>query len=73
MAKKSVKPRAKKLKSEAKVTDDAINITLTKEQKKKAREHIRKSGVPKFKIEGVTVKAVPSVGRVDWIMPDPKP
>ena len=74
MAKKSIKPRAKKLKSDAKVTDDAINITLTKEQKKKAREHIRKSGVPKFKIEGVPVKAVPSVGnRVDWIMPDPKP
>lgn len=73
MAKKSAKPRTKKLKSDANVTDDAINITLTKEQKKKAREHIRKSGVPKFKIEGVTVKAVPGVGKVDWIQPDPKP
>jgi len=72
MAKKSVKPRPKKLKSEAKVTDDAINITLTKEQKKKAREHIRKSGVPKFKIEGVTVKAIPSArGKIErWITPD---
>jgi hypothetical protein len=72
MAKKSVKPRAKKPKSDAKVTDDAINITLTKEQKKKAREHIRKSGVPKFKIEGVPVKALPSArGKIErWITPD---
>jgi hypothetical protein len=68
MAKKSVKPRAKKLKSDANVTDDAINITLTKEQKKKAREHIRKSGVAKFKIEGVSVKAMPSSPNYsDWI------
>ena len=74
MAKKSIKPRAKKVKNDAAVTDDAINITLTKEQKKKAREHIRKSGAPKFKIEGVPVKAIPSaLNRVDWIMPPPKP
>jgi hypothetical protein len=72
MAKKSVKPRAKKLKSDANVTDDAINITLTKEQKKKAREHIRKSGVAKFKIEGVPVKALPSArGKIEqWVTPD---
>jgi hypothetical protein len=72
MAKKSVKPRAKKLKSDANVTDDAINITLTKEQKKKAQEHIRKSGVAKFKIEGVPVKALPSArGKIEqWITPD---
>jgi hypothetical protein len=72
MAKKSVKPRAKKLKSDANVTDDAIKITLTKEQKKKARESIRKSGVAKFNIEGVTVKALPSArGKIErWITPD---
>jgi hypothetical protein len=72
MAKKSVKPRAKKLKSDANVTDDAINITLTKEQKKKAREHIRKSGIAKFKIEGVPVKALPSArGKIEqWVTPD---
>ena len=71
MGKKSVKPRAKKLKSDANVMDDAINITLTKEQKKKAREHIRKSGVPKFKIEGVAVKAIPSaLPTANWITPD---
>jgi len=72
MAKKSVKPRAKKQKGKAKVTDDAINITLTKEQKKKARESMRKSGVAKFNIEGVTVKALPSArGKIErWITPD---
>lgn len=72
MAKKSVKPRAKKPKSDTKVTDDAINIKLTKEQKKKAREHIRKSGVAKFNIEGVTVKSLPSArGKIErWITPD---
>ena len=72
MAKKSVRRRAKKSKSYAKVTDDAINITLTKEQKRKAQEHIRKSGVAKFNIEGVTVKALPSArGKIErWITPD---
>jgi hypothetical protein len=70
MAKKSVKRRAKKPKSDAIATEDAINITLTNEQKKKAREHIRKSGVAKFKIEGVTVKAVPSArDPAEWITP----
>lgn len=71
MAKKSVKRRAKKLKSDAFATEDAINITLTKEQKKKAREHIRKSGVAKFKIEGVPVSYIASARNArDWIMPD---
>lgn len=66
--KKSVKRRVKGLKSQAVVTEDAIVITLTNQQKKKARESIRKSGEVKFKIGEITVDAIPS-GRVttQWI------
>jgi hypothetical protein len=60
MAKKSVKRPGESLKSNVNVTEDAIVITLTDKQKKKARESIRKSGVAKFRIEEIKVKAIPS-------------
>jgi hypothetical protein len=60
MAKKSVKRAGESLKSNVNVTEDAIVITLTDKQKKKARESIRKSGVAKFRIEEIKVKAIPS-------------
>ena len=68
MAKKSVKVRSKGLKSHAIVTENAIIVTLTNKQIKKARGSIRKSGVVKFKIEEITVHSIPS-GRVstNWI------
>jgi hypothetical protein len=71
MVKKSVRRRAKGLKSTAIVTEDAIIITLTAKEKKKARESIRKCGVAKFKIKEIKVKAIPS-GRVttEWIFQD---
>jgi hypothetical protein len=68
MPKKTAKPRQKKSKSDVTVTQDAIVITLNEEQKEKVRESIRKSGVAKFKIEEIKVKAIPGSGLTTaWI------
>ena len=53
MVKKSIK-RSRK-------TPDVLVITLTEEQKKKARESIREHDVAKFEIVGIEVKGIPSV------------
>lgn len=71
MAKKAIKLRSKGLKSHAIVTENAIIVTLTDKQLKKARGSIRKSGVVKFQIDEITVDSIPS-GRVstNWIFQD---
>jgi hypothetical protein len=59
--KKSQKHSSKKSKSEVIVTEDAIVITLTEEQKKKIRHRLRVSGKAKFKIDDIMVDSIPSV------------
>ena len=48
-------------KNEVIVTEDAIIITLTEEQKKKVRQSIRKSGKAKFKIKEIQVESIPCI------------
>jgi ribosomal protein L9 len=51
----------KHIKTHGIVTEDTIIIRLTKGQAKLMKQDIRKSGVAKFKVEEIKVRAIPSV------------
>ena len=61
MANELAKSRRKGQRSEVIVTEDAIIITLSEEQKRKVRQRLRKSGKAKFKIDDIQIDSIPSV------------
>ncbi len=61
MPKKSAEGSRKRTKSDVIVTPEVIIITLPPEESKRARERIRESGVAKFEIKEIQVRAIPSV------------
>ena len=61
MEEKLGKRAGKREKNEVIVTEDAIIITLTEEQKRKVKQRLRQAGRAKFKIADIQVDAIPSV------------